>query len=358
MHTATVARSSRRDARLPVRGEVVDGRYLVLSELGGGSGGVVFLAGHVVTGQHVAMKWLRPEHAASLHAVPRFAREIRIASSLRHPSVVRVLDAGEALGGRYLVTEHANGRCLADVFSGGAVPAAPLVDMLLPALRAVAAAHDAGIVHRDLKPENLIVGCVEDDGSGGTKVLDFGISRSASLEEEPLTREGAMLGSPAYTAPEQLRDPRDADARSDIYSMGVVLYEGLTGRQPFEGSTLSELARRILAGCPAPIRSLRADVPPALAEIVHRALAREPARRPQSMRALLEALERWRNAEHPRATDVAPIAHVPAHSRAMTTEKLQIASRDVESSIGAFGAVAIASAVGMLALACAASLGT
>jgi serine/threonine-protein kinase len=186
-------------------------------------------------------------------------------------------------------------------------------------VRAVAAAHDASIVHRDLKPENIVVGGRDTDGSAGTKVLDFGISRSSNLEEAPLTREGAFLGTPAYVAPEQLCDPRAADARSDVYSMGVVLYEGLTGVQPFAADTLSGLARRILAGCPTPVRALRSDVPPMLAEIVHRAMAREPGRRPQSMRALLDALEHWRaEQELEVALGAAQHTHVPAAPTSQT----------------------------------------
>ncbi len=366
MYPAPSVRSSHPPvlATLPQMGEVVDGRYLILAELGGGSGGVVYLADHLVTGQRIAMKWLRPELARSMVSCERFARETRIASTLRHPSLVRVLDAGQSRGTRYLVTEHVEGRPLSDLIAGGPLPPTALVDMILPALRGVAAAHEAGIVHRDLKPENILVGVSDADGCGGAKVLDFGVSRSTSLDEMPLTREGSVLGSPAYMAPEQLRDTRAADARSDVYSIGVLLYEGLTGKLPFEGSTLSELARRIMGGVAAPIRSHRPEVSASLAEIVHRAMACEPTRRPGTMRALADALAAWR--EQARATEapfIAPLS-VPsvapiARSRFVETMVVQARTlrRSALADVTPHGAMAIAITLGAVALACAITLG-
>lgn len=270
-------------ARSPVAiGEVLAGKYRIDRVLGQGGMGVVVAATHVHLRQQVAIKFLLK--GARGDVVARFLREARAAARLKSEHVARVLDVGELPNGSpYMVMEYLEGSDLEGVLAQrGPLPVDEAVLHVLQACEAIAEAHAAGIVHRDLKPANLFLTRMP-DGSGSVKVLDFGISKDTT--EDPteqsasLTRTTAVLGSPSYMAPEQMRSTRDADARADIWSLGVILYELLTGAVPFVAESFVELALKVISEEPASPRSYRPDLPPALEAAILRCIRKEPQER-------------------------------------------------------------------------------
>lgn len=285
---------SKPPSRAPVDiGAVIDGRYLIDSVLGAGGMGIVFRAQHLELRQTVAVKMPFGETADNPEVVQRLLREARAAVRLRSEHVCRVLDVGRAAGGvPYVVFEYLDGTSLSDYLRRkGELPFDQIWRFLLEACDAVGEAHRLGIVHRDLKPLNLfLVG--GQNGRMKLKVLDFGISKTVNPEtsDYPLTESSTVLGTPSYIAPEQMSDMRSVDARADVWALGVSAYELVTGRVPFKGASLMDLAVRI-AGEPAvPPSSLRADVPPALEEIILRCLEKDRANRYASANELGAAL--------------------------------------------------------------------
>jgi len=261
-------------------GDVFAGKYEITRVLGQGGMGVVMAARHRELGELVALKFLRPTATESAESRARFAREARTASRLKNEHVARVYDAGTVDGVPFIVMEHLQGEDLARVLKRrGPLPSAEAVDLLLQACEAIAEAHNLGIVHRDLKPANLFV-TTASDGTPFVKVLDFGISKSTSAVDASVTATAALLGSPLYMSPEQLASSRDVDARADVWSLGVILYELLAGKTPFAGESFATLAAAILRGTYAPVSELRPDVPAPLEEAIAAALARESADRP------------------------------------------------------------------------------
>lgn len=269
-------------------------RYDIERFVGGGGFGAVYLARHAVLGQAVAIKLLRREVATNTDVVARFLREARAAASIDSPHVVRVSDFGTTSDGvAFYVMEMLAGRDLDALLHEGALPVPRAVDLALQALEGLAAAHAAGVIHRDVKPANIVLAMERGHGSDRdhVKVVDFGLSKvSLAGGAQQLTLTGAMIGTPHYMPPEQFRGARDIDARADIYAMGVVLYQMLSGALPYDAPTYQQLLLKICIEPPRPLRDAAPMLPTAIVEVVERAMAADPDQRFQSARALAEAL--------------------------------------------------------------------
>ena len=267
------------------------GRYRIARLAGRGAAGEVYLAqDEEEDGRPVAVKLLNPEGASPDErdeTARRFLDESRTALSLRHPDIVAVLDAGEHRGRPWMAMEWLGGHDLTRYTDPARLLPEPLALQIVERLaRALAHAHRQGVVHRDVKPGNVRV----DLPAGTVKLMDFGVAR---VEDSSRTRTGVMLGTPAYMAPEQLAGA-PADARGDLYALGVVLFELLTGRRPHEASSLGQLLRQVVAE-PAPdLRTLRPELPAELAQECARVLSRRPAERHADGDALADALARAR----------------------------------------------------------------
>jgi serine/threonine-protein kinase len=279
---------------LPTENDVIAGKYRVERVIGRGGMGVVVAAWHLELDQRVALKFLMPELAERGESAERFRREARAAARIKSEHVVRVLDVGNWEGNApYMVMEYLDGRDLsAELRERGTLTTKECVDYLLQAIDALAEAHALGIVHRDLKPENLFLNR-RPDGSRSVKVLDFGISKTivlGSSEEQSLTRTTNIMGSPFYMSPEQMRTPRNVDARSDIWAIGAILYNLLAGRPPYVAETIPQLCTMLLENDPEPLRGVRNDVSEELERIVMRCLAKSTSDRWASVSELAVAL--------------------------------------------------------------------
>src|SRR6266567_616898 len=254
--------------------QVFDGRYMVVRKLGTGGMANVYLAEDQELGRRVAIKMLDDRHAGDEQFVERFRREAKNAASLSHPNIVSIYDRGEAEGTYYIAMEYFDGRSLKElIVARGPAPIHLAVDYARQILAAIRFAHRHGIVHRDIKPHNVLV-----DGEGRLKVTDFGIARAGVSQ---MTEAGSIIGTAQYLSPEQAKGA-PVDQTSDLYSVGVVLYELLTGVVPFTGDTPVEIAMKHLSAIPETPSAKRAEVPRDLDLIVLRALAKEPAERYQS----------------------------------------------------------------------------
>ncbi|MBI4702345.1 MAG: protein kinase [Deltaproteobacteria bacterium] len=281
---------------LPQEGDVVAGKYRVEHVVGKGGMGIVLCARHLELRKRVALKFLLPETAALPNASERFLREARAAVAIESEHVARVLDVGRLESGvPYMVMEYLSGSDLRQHLRVRApLPVPEAVDLLLQACDAIAYAHALGVVHRDLKPANLFV-TTRPDGSVHVKVLDFGLSKVAldvagGAPEGSLTGSGVLAGSPQYAAPEQLRSLRDVDERADVWALGVVLYEMLTGERPFSGDSLIDLCMSIVTKpYPAP-RTLRADLPVELEAAIGGCLEKKLSQRIVSVAELARRL--------------------------------------------------------------------
>lgn len=275
-------------------GDVIFGKYRVESILGQGGMGVVVAARHIELGELFAIKFLLPQAANAPQAVERFVREARASAKLKGEHVAKVHDVGRLPNGLpYMVMEHLAGQDLKNVIrERNPLPITDVVTYMLQACEAIAEAHAHGIVHRDVKPANMFL-TWRINGTPCIKVLDFGISKQlepSDPEQHGLTKTGMLLGSPYYMAPEQMLKTKEADTRSDIWSLGCVLYELLTGRVPFLADALTELVGKVLQEEPDLPSNHRKDIPPAIDTVVMRCLLKRKEQRFQTVNELMEAL--------------------------------------------------------------------
>ena len=265
-------------------GTLFDGRYQVLRKLGAGGMANVYLAEDQELGRRVAIKILNERHANDEQFVERFRREAKNAAAFSQENIVSIYDRGEAEGTYYIAMEYLDGRSLKELIVGnGPAPVNVAIGYARQILKALRFAHQKGIVHRDIKPHNVLV-----DSDGRVKVTDFGIARAGASQ---MTEAGSIVGTAQYLSPEQARGAA-VDQRSDLYSLGIVLYELLTGTVPFSGDTPVEIAMKHLSQVPEPPSTMRPDIPHDLDLIVMRALAKNPDERYQSAEEMDADLER------------------------------------------------------------------
>ncbi|MGD0528043.1 MAG: protein kinase [Polyangiaceae bacterium] len=312
---------------LPRVGELVAGRYEVDGVVGRGGMAVILGARHVELGQRVAIKVLRRDVPRRAEVNARFLREARACAQLRSEHVVRVFDVGHLENGQpFMVMEHLTGGDLGRIVHvGGVLPVEDAVSYVLQACEGVAEAHAMGIVHRDLKPSNVFLAAGA-DGSPVVKVLDFGISKVTSTDGFLLTATDATVGSPVYMSPEQVRAAKDIDHRTDIWSLGVVLYQLLTGRVPFDAPTQSALFVAIATDAPLPVAQHRPELPEALAAAVMKCLEKLPAQRFQTVADLASALAPFGPADAP--SIVQRIARISKQNQLADTASTRVAAPD------------------------------
>jgi serine/threonine-protein kinase len=286
----TVLQDERADD--PVIGQTLDGKYRVESLIGQGGMGTVYRATHLMLGKPVALKLIKPELVTSKDIARRFQREARAASNLNHPGIATVYDLGQTGDGTlYIAMEFVNGPSLKDALADGPLPADRVVRIVRQIATALAAAHEMQIVHRDLKPQNVIL-AKDAAGREVAKLLDFGIAKTFDDGATKLTSTGIVIGTPQYMSPEQASGS-DVDGRSDLYALGVIAYEMLTGVVPFTApNTLALLVKQMHeAPVPPSVRRPEAGIPPALEALALRCLEKDPEKRYQTAGEVAAALE-------------------------------------------------------------------
>ncbi len=271
-------------------GQILAGKYRIERVIGEGGMGVVVAATHMQLQERVALKFLLLEVSQESERATRFLREAQAAVKIKSEHVARVTDVGTLeTGAPYMVMEYLDGRDLAaELERGGPMDVADAVTFVLQACEAIAEAHRGGIIHRDLKPANLFL-TRRTNGSPCVKVLDFGISKIVG-DAQSMTKTSATMGSPAYMSPEQLRASRNVDAHTDIWSLGVILFELLTAELPFQGNTVPELCAEILTAAPGSVRRYRPDVHETLEAVVMKCLRKDPSDRFADIAELTAAL--------------------------------------------------------------------
>jgi serine/threonine protein kinase len=346
-------------------GDLIAGRYRVERIIASGGMGVVLAARHQDLDQQVAIKVLRPDILDHNDAMARFIREARTAARLQSEHTARVFDVGTLPSGvPFMAMEYLSGLDLEQVMnSRGPLPVVDVVDYALQALEAIAEAHALGIVHRDLKPANLFL-ATRSDGTTQIKLLDFGISKSYGNQKDlhspaSATSTANLIGSPAYMSPEQVKNPKKVDGRADIWALGVIMHELLTGDILFQGETVGETFANVLQLEIKPIRSKRDDVPPGLERVILRCIERDLSRRYADAAELAHDLLRFGSSLSQRSVDrvssvlaltgsgaAHPLVKPPASSRrvlsgATTLLARQLPTRKLVLGIGAILGVAL-----------------
>src|SRR5580700_272384 len=299
--------------------------YRILEQLGAGGMGVVFKAQDNRLERAVALKFLPENLVQQPQALERFRREARAASALNHPGICTIYDVGEQDGQAFIAMEFIDGESLRSHIHGKPLPLDELLDLGIQIAEALDAAHAEGIIHRDIKPANIFV-----TKRGRAKVLDFGLAKlvpkgvanvgadSAARPSDSTSIVGIISGTPSYMSPEQVRGD-DLDERTDIFSLGLLLYEMATGRQAFSGGTGGKIIEAVLTRSPVPARNINPDIPPRLEEIINRAVHKDREQRYQhaaDIRADLQQLERgtdsgWRSAqEGPQSALISTTTHL------------------------------------------------
>lgn len=283
-------------ADLTYTGHMIDKKYRIIRELGRGGMGTVYLARHLILGRHVAIKLLHGQHTRRKGALKRFYREAQASAAIGHENIIQVFDVGfTEENAPYIVMEYLRGESLASLLNRRGPVGLPLAcGILEPTLIALAAAHEKGIVHRDLKPDNIFLVHKKRDYPK-VKLIDFGISKFTEHGQgTQLTGNNATLGTPSFMAPEQIQGASLVNARTDVYSAGVILYLMLTGGLPFQAASLSELFMAILTGKPRLPTDVNRDFPEEALALVMKTIARNPNARPGSARELLRQLKTLR----------------------------------------------------------------
>ncbi|MEA2747168.1 MAG: eukaryotic-like serine/threonine-protein kinase [Myxococcales bacterium] len=274
-------------------GTVINERYKLEAVIGEGGMGVVFEATHLGLGRTVAVKVVRGGQSDGADAAARLVREARVVGTLRSPHVAHVLDVGEHEGEPFLVMERLHGRTVHDlVRAEGALGVEQVAALVIQACHALDDAHRHGIVHRDVKPSNMFLVADETDAVS-LKIIDFGISKSLPIDADGShneTKTGTLLGSPSFMSPEQIRSSKDVDARTDIWSLGIVMYFLLTAKKPFEAESLLDLMTSVVHETPPRLRAIRPDVPDAVERVVLRCLAKDREDRYATAAELAHAL--------------------------------------------------------------------
>lgn len=278
-------------------GDVIDNKYRIIRVIGEGGMGTVYEGENTRIHRRVAIKLLRTGFAATSDAVQRFEREAQAAGRIGSQHIVEVLDLGVLPDGeRYMVMEFLEGEALSDriAASGGGLSPQVTASLAIQLLEGLRAAHAVGIVHRDLKPENVFVITDKRGRTDFVKIVDFGISKFNTLGNEfSMTRTGAVMGTPYYLSPEQAKGERHVDHRSDLYAVGVIMWEACAGRVPFEAETFNELLFKIVLEPQPPLTQVVPAIDPDFAAIVHKAMARDPVARFQSAEEMQTALIAW-----------------------------------------------------------------
>ncbi len=298
-------------------GDVIDGRYVLRRELGRGAAGRVFEARHLFTNRQVAIKIVSPEASYSiigeLHA--RLAREARTLAAVRHPGIVDVLDGGTTPeGAPYIVLEMLRGRTLSGLLAArGRLSIEDTLGVALQLCDALTTAHGAGIVHRDLKPANILA--VRELGREMIKLIDFGVAKFHESGQGKLTGVGAVIGTPEYMAPEQLRAAEDIDERADIYAVGITMYECLSGHCPYNGTYPQLLLQSATHRTARPLIECRPEAGAALSEVIHRAISDERIDRYRTVIELRQALEAAVPHARPETALLGPWPLIPSSTR-------------------------------------------
>jgi len=316
---------------MPSPDELIDGKWQVEKVIGEGAMGVVFRVVHVELDRPFAVKVVRDEFARNEEVVARMLQEARTAARLRSEHIAQVVDMGRlASGAPYIVMECLEGADLCSyLFDQGRLSSELAVSFVLQACEAVAEAHASGIIHRDLKPENLFLS-TRADGSQLVKVLDFGISKNLEATgERAFTNPSSAVGTPHYMSPEQMRSGSDVDARADIWSLGAVLFELVTGQAPFDAETIPGVCAQVLGEPPTRPRTLNRSVPVELERIILKCLEKDPERRFGSVVELARELVLFGQLETLHYADrVARVANVPAQR----TSPVPLVTRRISSS--------------------------
>jgi serine/threonine protein kinase len=309
--------------------------------------GAVFQATHRVTGKRFAVKWLLPEVSGQGDAAQRFIREAQVAGRFEHPHVVEVYDLGNEAGSFYMVMELLEGESLADrVTRAGPMTVTDTCRLLIPCMHGVAEAHSAGIVHRDLKPANIFICHASKHGRECAKVLDFGISKISGLpggDLSGMTKSGTLIGTPHYMPLEQMRG-KSIDQRADIYALGVVLYQMLSGRLPYQLNNFGDLLLAMASEAPQPLERAVRGLPSGMVRVIDKALSRSPDDRYPNLDAMLVALE-------PFAPAASPRLQLPAAARRLpdaNPERTWSLRRALTAALGVLLAAAAAVSFGLL----------